>query len=391
MKIITKKVKKLINDMDKILLVFSVSLFIFGLLNIVTASSRESVSLDVPLYYYFYRHLFMLIVGVVGALIIINLPINFYKKTIFFFLIVIGGFVLLTLIMSVSHRGATSWLNIGFGNFQPSELAKPILIVALGVLFERYFYNLRKKKVNNNELIAKIIIVGCTIPLLVFLQKDFGTMFIMVMTFGIMFLASPILVKEKLKSLLTLLVIGIIGIILLFIIKGSVFTETQMGRFDYLKPCQKYEHIGYQICNAYISINEGGLFGLGISKSKQKYSYIAEPHTDMVFSIIAEEYGLLKSTLIFIALLVVLYRIIVISTRANTICGRYICLGGASYIFLHIFINLGGLFGLIPLTGIPLPFLSYGGSFTIALIAMLALIQRVNIETKNQKIKISKI
>ena len=109
------------------------------------------------------------------------------------------------------------------------------------------------------------------------------------------------------------------------------------------------------------------------------------------FKRIAEENGFIKCSFIFIAYIFILFRILKIATNANTLRGRYICLGVATYIFMHIFINLGGLFGLIPLTGVPLPFLSYGGSFAISLMCSLAMVQRINIETRSEKIKINKV
>ena len=161
-----------------------------------------------------------------------------------------------------------------------------------------------------------------------------------------------------------------------------------MARFDFFNPCSKYEKGGYQVCNGFIAFNDGGLWGLGIGKSKQKYSYIPEPHTDSVFAIIGEEWGFLKSTFIFIVYAYILKRILDLSAKASRVRGKFICLGVATYIFSHILINLGGLFGVIPLTGVPLPFLSYGGSFAISLIGSLGLVQRVHIETKNQKINV---
>lgn len=172
------------------------------------------------------------------------------------------------------------------------------------------------------------------------------------------------------------------------IVNSNIITNERIERFtSFIDPCSKYEDGGYQVCNVYIAINNGGLFGLGTGKSQQKYSYIPEPHTDSVFAIIAEEYGI-WSTIIFLLYVGVLNRIMRISSRATTIRGRYIALGVGIYIFLHILINLGGLFGLIPLTGVPLPFLTYGGSFTLSLVIALAMVQRVNIETVNAKIKI---
>ena len=167
----------------------------------------------------------------------------------------------------------------------------------------------------------------------------------------------------------------------------EILTEEQLSRFDFFNPCSNYEDGGYQICNGFIAIHDGGLFGLGIGKSKQKYSYIPEPHTDSVFAIIVEEYGLIFSLGILLIFLIILYRILRISAQASTLRGRYIALGVATYMFLHILINLGGLFGIMPLTGVPLPFLSYGGSFTISLICSLAMVQRIHIETKRKNLQ----
>ena len=203
-----------------------------------------------------------------------------------------------------------------------------------------------------------------------------------------MFLFGPILKKEKLISIGGVLLLAITALVGKYMITGEILSDAQKSRFDYFNPCSKYETGGYQICNGFIAINDGGLMGVGAGKSKQKYSYIPEPHTDSVFAIIAEEEGFLKCSVIFLLYIVVLYRILNLASKASTLRGRYICLGVAVYIFMHIFLNLGGLFGLIPLTGVPLPFLSYGGSFTISLMVSLAMVQRISVETKREKIRI---
>ena len=190
--------------------------------------------------------------------------------------------------------------------------------------------------------------------------------------------------EEKLK-IIGLIVI--IGIIILITMGSKIFTPTQLSRFDFFDPCNDYYEGGYQICNGFIAINAGGLLGNGIGESKQ-VSYIPESHTDSVFAIIAEEYGLIICTIIFIVYLIIFFRILKLSSRANSIKGKYICLGIGTYIFLHFLINLGGLFGIMPLTGVPLPFLSYGGSYTLALMISLAIVQRIHIETEREKIKI---
>lgn len=384
-----KKIRKYINDMDKILLISIIALCIFGLLNIVTASSREAVTnLDESLFYYFYRHLIFLVLGLIGTIIILSIPTKKYYNYIPILYIVILGLNLWLVLKGSSTRGANNWINLGFFKLQPSELAKPILIVMLACLFEKYYKHLKNKTDLSVKKIMTIIITGSLLVLIVFLQKDLGTATIIFGIFGVMLLTSPINKKFKFQSCIVL-IIGILLASLIFVSNGSkILTKAQSSRLDYFNPCSKYETSGYQVCNAFIAINSGELFGVGIGKSSQKYSYIPEPHTDMVFSIISEEYGLLRTTVIFIVYLIILYRILNLASKTESIKGRYICIGVSIYIFLHIFINLGGLFGIIPLTGVPLPLLSYGGSFTLSLLFSLAVVQRIHIENKNQKIKI---
>ena len=206
-------------------------------------------------------------------------------------------------------------------------------------------------------------------------------MIVISVIFAILFITSPILRVDKIR---TIGLCSVLGVIMLFILlnKGDILSNAQSSRFNFFNPCSNYESGGYQICNGFIAINSGGILGQGIGKSKQ-ISYIPESHTDSVFAIIAEQYGLIITTIIFILYATILKKILDISVNSTTIRGRYIALGIASYIFLHILINLGGLFGIMPLTGIPLPFLSYGGSFTISLICSLAVVQRIAIENKS--------
>lgn len=380
-----KNIKKAINDMDKVLLVVTSILFIFGLLNIVTASSRAVVlRYNTSLYSFFYKQAFNLIVGLICSIIIVLIPSKKYKKLGFAAFLGVSGLLIYLLLYGSIHKGSINWIKIAGFTLQPSELAKPVMIVCLSVLFEIFYKKLRNKNINRYDMIAVILFAGCIFPVLVFMEHDLGTAIILFMIFIVMFLASPIMRVDKLK----IVGLGLALIAIVLIVKGgSLLSETQLKRFDFFDPCSDYESGGYQICNGFIAINEGGMLGVGIGNSKQ-ISYIPESHTDSVFAIISEEYGFLRSTLIFIAYIIVLGRILSLSSKANTIRGRYITLGVAVYIFLHILVNLGGLFGVMPLTGVPLPFLSYGGSFTLSLMVSLALVQRIHIETKNQLIKV---
>ena len=177
--------------------------------------------------------------------------------------------------------------------------------------------------------------------------------------------------------------ISVLILALVMSITGKGLSDSQKSRFNFKDPCTRYrEKTGYQVCNGYIAINSGGLLGSGYGNSKQKYLYLPEAHTDFIFAIIIEEMGLLVGILIILSYFIMIWRILMIGKRAYNLQGSIICYGVATYLALHVMINLGGVLGVIPLTGVPLPFYSYGGSFMINLLICLALVQRVSVENK---------
>lgn len=387
-----KKINRMISKLDVPLLVCSVILFIFGLLNIVNASSQAVVlRYGTNIYHYFYRQLGILFVGFIMSLIIIGQPTKKYHKWAFV-LYFIETILLVAVLFEKVYLGSKNWLHIGPISFQPSEFAKPILIIMTAILFEKFCAKLRNNKkydrVDHFKLIGIIIFAGAIFLGLILLEKDLGTLIITFTIFAVMFIASPIQSEEKLQTIVFVGAIGLFALFVYFVAShGNILTEEQKSRLDFKNPCESYEEGGYQICNGFIAINSGGLFGVGIGNSKQ-VSYLPESHTDSVFAIIAEEYGLIFCTSIFILYLVVLYRILFLASVVKDIRNKYICLGIGIYIMLHIIINLGGLFGVMPLTGVPLPFLSYGGTFTLSLIACLSIVQRIAYERNTEKIKV---
>ncbi len=384
-------IKQNLKNMNGLLLFLTMLMFIYGLFNIVTASSREAeVMYNVSLYYYFFRQLKMLILGLIGSFIIINVDTKKYPFISFILYIIIFGLLIYMLFHGTADRGSINWINLPFiGRFQPSEAAKPISIVFFAFILDKL-----SKQVNNESnqrwrYIIALFLIMFILPGIIFFQNDMGTAFILLSITGIMFLGGPVKTKDKiLAGMVCALLICLVGGAR-YVTKGYVLTEEQVSRItDFVKPCNKYTDGGYQACNDFIAINNGGLRGVGIGESKQKYSYIPEPHTDSVFAIIAEEYGFIFTTAIMVIYFLILRTILKIAYDADNLMNKYICLGCAGYIFLHIIINIGGLIGLLPMTGVPLPFLSYGGTFAISLIGMLAIVQRVAIETNLNKKKV---
>lgn len=316
---------------------------------------------------------------------------NYYKHIVPIYLGELGLLVYLYL-FGDQYLGSTNWLKIAGFTLQPSEFAKPIMIVAVSLLIEKFTSRLRNNKkytrADHFKMIGIIAFFGVLFPGLVFLQKDLGTTIILVSILGTIFLASPIQDEEKFQTIGVLAVVMVL-FLLVFAMKsgGNLLSAEQKSRLDFHDPCSSYEEGGYQICNGFIAINSGGLFGVGIGNSKQ-VSYLPESHTDSVFAIIAEEYGFLVCSVIFFLYLLILARIFNLASRVNNIRSRYICLGVGVYIAVHIIVNLGGLFGSMPLTGVPLPFLSYGGSYALSLIGSLSIVQRICIEKNTEKIKI---
>ena len=198
---------------------------------------------------------------------------------------------------------------------------------------------------------------------------------------------------RKLSRKFSGIILGLILVIVLVFVltKGSFLKSYQKERFNFKDPCERYQdESGYQLCNSLIAFQNGGLTGQGIGKSTQKYLYLPESYTDFIFPIIVEEWGAIVGIIIVLFYLFIIYRLYRIARHANNLEGSLIAYGVCVYLFLHIAINLLGVMGLAPLTGVPLPFLSYGGSYVVSLMIALALAERVAIESNKKSKKTRK-
>ena len=367
--------KKIIKHVDKPLLIVSVLLFIIGLVMVFSASNVTAyMSHAVSPYNYFIKQAAFLLGGLIMSLIMIKFTTKTYG-TLSWGLI---GIIILSLfgllLIGQAKNRAISWYDLGIISLQPSEFAKIITIVWLARYYEK------NKKMTSYAKSLLPLGICALITLLIFVQPDLGTAIIYMVIVGTMFLAAPILKEIKVKT-----VFGVLGLIVFagIILLGTgknLLQERQLERFDFSNPCDKLLTSGNQVCNCYIAINNGGLTGVGLGNSTQKYLYLPEPYTDFIFAIIVEELGLVSGIGIILLYMFLLYRILKIGRESPTNRGALLCYGVAVYIFLHITINLMGIFGLMPMTGVPLPFMSYGGSFTICLIAALTIVQRVSVE-----------
>lgn len=369
----------MIRKMDKILLFTSIILLVIGLIMVFSASNVTSfMKYKTTPYHFFNRQLLFLFISLILSVIIIRFNTKTYG---YFSWLSILGLIALLVAVLVSGKmvnQARSWISILGIQFQPSEFVKVASIVWVASICTG------SKKPALKTYLLMFGIIG-VMAILIMLQPDLGTTIIFLAIIFIMFMSLNISGKVKRNIVLTILGLGVITIVLLMNNGVQVFFERQLSRFDFSNPCseEKFYTTGTQLCNGYIAFNNGGLSGLGLGNSTQKYLYLPEAYTDFIFAITVEELGLIISIIILILMFVVLWRIFIISKHASTERGKLMCYGIFWYILLHIIVNLGGVLGLIPLTGVPLPFLSYGGSFLICLVISLTIVQRVAIETKN--------
>ena len=376
--------KQLFNRMDKILFFSALGLFIFGAIMILSASSMESFARHGnSSYTFFIRQVAFLIMGAIGTVIILVMPIKQITRLAPIIIIITIGLLLGVHLYGTAVNAAGRWLPTGIAGFniQPSEFAKPAIIVFLA-----WFFSKNKDKMNNLNTIFIAMIPVAIICISILLEPDLGTAIIITVTSLLMFYAVP--AAKKTKKLVSLMLAGgaVIVLGLTFIFGTQILESHQVSRLEFMRPCDRYfERTGYQVCNGYIAINSGGLIGQGFGNSTQKKLYLPEAYTDFIFPVIIEELGFLSAVAIIFLYALIIARIFIISKKSITLEGSYIAYGVAVYIFCHIFINIGGFSGLIPLSGVPLPFLSYGGSYTLALFASLALVQRVAIEGSQSK------
>ena len=232
------------------------------------------------------------------------------------------------------------------------------------------------------------VAISLLIAVLIAMQPDFGTALIICGIVFFVFISLPF-VKENLVKILKIGAVCLVVASFALLYSGAeIFNSRQLQRFEFRNPCERYQdNTGYQVCNGFIAIHNGGLFGVGLGNSSQKYLYLPESHTDFIFPIIVEELGLIIGITLIIGYVIMLWRILKIARSAENLRLSILAYGVFLYLLFHILINLLGILALIPLTGVPLPFLRYGGSFTINVVIMLFVVQRVNIENKTIKAK----
>lgn len=355
-------------SINLLLIICIVAISIFGLVMIYSASNIwAEYKFNNPYKFVIHQGVF-LVIGLILMTILSKIDYHlYYDKA---NQIIFGCIVLLVLVLipgiGTIRNGSRSWFGIGAFGIQPSEFAKLGIIIFSAKYFSRNNKEVKDIKKGVLPILGLVLLIFA----LIMLQPDFGTGVILVMSvIGLMFVAGV-----DFKFFLRIGVIGVIGIVGLIAIAPYRLKRI----LSFLNPWEDPLGSGFQIIQSLYAIGPGGLFGLGFGNSRQKHFYLPEPQTDFIFSIISEEFGFLGVLIVALLFITIIYQGFKISRKAKDLFGKYLAFGIIFQIAFQAILNLMVVVGLIPVTGVTLPFLSYGGSSLLITLCSIGIVLNIS-------------
>ncbi len=346
---------------NKLLLLAVILISLFGLLMIYSSSNIWAEYKYNDPYKYLKSQAIFLIIGYILMIIISKFPYQNYKKLANIIFLTCTIMLILVLIPGIGtvRNGSRSWFGIGSLGLQPSEFAKLGLII----FTSKYLANNTKELKNIKKGVLPILGVLLLIFGLIMLEPDFGTGVVIVMTIIVLLFISGV----KINFFIKIGILGLLGVIILILIAPYRLERI----ISFINPWTDPLGSGFQIIQSLYAIGPGGLLGLGFGNSIQKHFYLPEPQTDFIFAIISEEFGFLGVLIISTLFITIIYSGLKISMRCQDNFGKFLAFGITFGLAFQTILNLMVVVGLLPVTGVTLPFLSYGGSsLLISLINM---------------------
>ena len=360
-----------------VLLVSTAILVCFGLVMIYSASSISAMTSEDMGYnpfYYVQRQLGFAAAGVALAFIVSRIDYRAVVRNLQvpIWVVTIGMLaIIFTPIAGADAYGATRWISIGPFSFQPSEFAKITILISVSYLAQQYFID---QTIDQMEFFKKFAIAALAPLLLILAQPDKGSTLIIVGTL----LVIGYLADVDRRVLATIAVAGFIGFVFL-----SLKDDYSRARVvTMLNPWADYYGAGYQLAQGFYAFGSGGIFGVGFGFSRQKYSYLPMAHNDFIFAVIGEELGFIGVLGLLAVFGALVWAGFKIARYAPDLTGRLIAAGCTSMFIIQAFVNIGGVLGLLPLSGKPLPFISYGGSTIMSSILMVGLLMSVSRQSR---------
>lgn len=351
-------------------------LLALGLVVIYSVSPALAAQLkdDVDPNHFMYRQLFYLMLGFVTFGLTSFLPLSIWRKLYptIITLAVISFFLLLIPALSLNYGGATRWVHIGPITYQPAEVLKFGLIFYLAYSLSQ---RIKNKEINNLKVLKWFLVILGLIGLeVVILQKDLGTMIPIVAIMLTMYYVSGVSKKRITQALLIIFAAGLLSV---------VAAPHRMARvFTFLNPEADSKGSGYHINQALLAVGSGGVTGKGLGRSVQAYGYLPEAANDSIFAIMAEKFGFVGMMAVFSIYGALLLRLIAITARAPNNYLRLIAAGVFAWMCVQAFVNVGAMLGIMPLTGVTLPLLSFGGTSLVFTLAALGIVFNISRYTK---------
>ena len=360
-----------------VLLVSTAILVCFGLVMIYSASSISAMTSEDMGYnpfYYVQRQLGFAAAGVALAFIVSRIDYRAVVRNfqVPIWIVTFGMLaIIFTPIAGADAYGATRWISVGPFSFQPSEFAKITILISVSYLAQQYFID---QTIDQMEFFKKFAIAALAPLLLILAQPDKGSTLIIVGTL----LVIGYLADVDRRVLATIAVAGFIGFAFLSL-KDDYSRARVVTMFN---PWADYYGAGYQLAQGFYAFGSGGIFGVGFGFSRQKYSYLPMAHNDFIFAVIGEELGFIGVLGLLAVFGALVWAGFKIARYAPDLTGRLIAAGCTSMFIIQAFVNIGGVLGLLPLSGKPLPFISYGGSTIMSSILMVGLLMSVSRQSR---------
>ncbi|MCX6795753.1 MAG: putative peptidoglycan glycosyltransferase FtsW [Candidatus Falkowbacteria bacterium] len=373
------------HEPDKKLIVALAAILLFGLIMLSSASSVVSYLKNNNSYYYFNHQLIAIILGALACYLISRVDYHRWQKFALFFLFSSIGLLVLVFVPGLrsNYGTARSWINIFGQSIQPSELVKLAFLFYLSAWLE-----VKKNQLNDySQGILPFIVILSLIGFLMYLQPDLGTLLILISTSIAVFFVGGGNFKH-------IMLVGLMGLAAIFLIyqvssrpveNANGKTDYKASRFQCLKdPNNEKTKLDacYQINQSLIAVGSGGIFGRGLGQSRQKFNYLPEVYGDAIFPIISEEIGFICNIAFLFLFGFIFYRGYLISKKAPDGFGRNLAIGVVFWMIIQAFFNIGGMINIIPMTGVPLPFISYGGTAIISIMMAMGLLINISKQTK---------
>lgn len=349
------------------LLITMVIVFI-GLINLYSASFTSRELINTPVYL---KQIYWIMIGLFAMIVCFSIDYQFFER--FAYPIFVFSVILLILVIFFGKNisGSKRWIHLGIFSIQPSEFFKIALILALSKFFKKEDV-FRLGTIDG--IIKPILIVSLPIALILH-QPDLGTSFLIILIFLSILLFNGI----RMRTVIIIISSAILASIPLFIFYVKDYQKMRILTF--INPNRDPLGSGYHITQSKIAIGSGNLWGKGLLKGTQnQLHFLPEQHTDFVFSVLAEEWGFMGSFIIISLYTLFILWILKIANNSRDTFGALVAFGISSLFFWHIFINIGMSIGIVPVVGAPLPFMSYGGSSTVAFFICIGLL--LNISTR---------